>query len=147
MKNDFMNEALLQAKIAFEKDEVPVGAVLVENGKIIAKAFNQNITLKDPTAHAEILVLREAAKLKNSHRLENCDLYVTVEPCAMCAAAISWARIKRVYFGVADEKFGAIENGARLFSQTSNYHKPEIYSGFCADESKQLMQNFFRKKR
>ncbi len=129
MKNDFMNEALLQAKIAFEKDEVPVGAVLVENGKIIAKAFNQNITLKD------------------SHRLENCDLYVTVEPCSMCAAAISWARIKRVYFGVADEKFGAIENGARLFSQTSNYHKPEIYSGFCADESKQLMQNFFRKKR
>jgi len=142
-----MNEALLQAKIAFEKDEVPVGAVIVSDGKIIAKAFNQNITLKDPCAHAEILVLREAAKIKNSHRLDDCDLYVTLEPCAMCAAAISWAKIRRVYFGAMDEKFGAIESSAHLFNHQSHYYRPEIYSGFLADEAKELMQNFFKNKR
>ena len=142
-----MNEALIQAKIAFEKDEVPVGAVVVKNGEIIAKAFNQNITLNDPSAHAEILAMRQAAKFLDSHRLDDCDLYVTLEPCAMCAAAISWAKIKRIYFGAADEKFGAIENGVRLFNHQTHYHRPEVYSGFCEEESKMLMQDFFKNKR
>src|SRR3989344_2854922 len=114
-KNHFMDEALKQARIAFENDEVPVGAVLVENDKIIATAFNKNLTFRDPTAHAEILVLRQAAEIKNSPRLDGCDLYVTLEPCAMCAAAISLARIKRIYYAASDKKFGAVENGARIF--------------------------------
>jgi tRNA(adenine34) deaminase len=147
MKNNFMQEALKQAKIAFEKDEVPVGAVIVENGKIIATSHNQNLILKDPTAHAEILVMREAAKIKDSARLDGCDLYVTLEPCAMCASAIALARIRRVYYAASDIKFGAVENGARIFSSTSCHHKPEIYSGISEEESKELMQSFFRNKR
>lgn len=147
MKNNFMKEALKQAKIAFEKDEVPVGAVIVENGKIITTSHNQNLILKDPTAHAEILVMREAAKIKDSARLDGCDLYVTLEPCAMCASAIALARIRRIYYAASDVKFGAVENGARIFSSTSCHHKPEIYSGISEEESKELMQSFFRNKR
>jgi tRNA(Arg) A34 adenosine deaminase TadA len=147
MKNDFMKLALEQAKIAFEKNEVPVGAVIVENGRILAATHNQNLLLKDPTAHAEVLVLREAAKVKNQHRLDDCDLYVTLEPCAMCAAAISLTRIRRVYYAISDEKFGAVENGARIFNSKSCHHFPEIYSGFCEEESKNLLQNFFKLKR
>jgi tRNA(adenine34) deaminase len=147
MKNNFMKEALKQARIAFEKDEVPVGAAIVENGKIIAKSHNQNLILKDPTAHAEILVMREAAKIKDSARLDGCDLYVTLEPCAMCASAIALARIRRIYYAASDVKFGAVENGARIFSSTSCHHKPEIYSGISEEESRELMQSFFRNKR
>lgn len=147
MKNNFMEEALKQARIAFEKDEVPVGAVIVENGKIIATSHNQNLILKDPTAHAEILVMRKAAKIKDSARLDGCDLYVTLEPCAMCASAIALARISRVYYAASDIKFGAVENGVRIFSSTSCHHKPEIYSGISEEESKKLMQSFFRNKR
>jgi tRNA(adenine34) deaminase len=147
MKNNFMEEALKQAKIAFEKDEVPVGAVIVENGKIIATSHNQNLILKDPTAHAEILVMRKAANIKDSARLDGCDLYVTLEPCAMCASAIALARIRRIYYAASDIKFGAVENGARIFSSTSCHHKPEIYSGISEEESKELMQSFFRNKR
>ncbi len=142
-----MLEALQQARLAFAADEVPVGAIVTCNGKIIAKAFNQNIALKDPTAHAEILALRQASKIKNSHRLDDCDLYVTLEPCAMCAAAISWAKIRKIYYGASDEKFGAIESKMNLFNESSFYHKPEIYSGIGAEESKKLMQDFFKKKR
>ena len=142
-----MEEALKQAKIAFEKDEVPVGAVIVENGKIIATSHNQNLILKDPTAHAEILVMRKAANIKDSARLDGCDLYVTLEPCAMCASAIALARIRRIYYAASDIKFGAVENGARIFSSTSCHHKPEIYSGISEEESKELMQSFFRNKR
>jgi tRNA(adenine34) deaminase len=141
--NIFMQEALNQAKIAFTKDEVPVGAVIVCDGVIIAKSFNQNISLNDPCAHAEILALKKAAEVKNSPRLDDCDLYVTLEPCTMCLGAISWARIKSLYFGACDEKFGAITNGAIL----KNYHKPEIYSGINEEESKKLIQDFFRAKR
>jgi tRNA(adenine34) deaminase len=147
MKNNFMQEALKQARIAFEKDEVPVGAVIVENGKIITTSHNQNLILKDPTAHAEIFVMREAAKIKDSSRLDGCDLYVTLEPCAMCASAIALARIRRIYYAASDIKFGAVENGARIFSSTSCHHKPEIYSGISEEESKELMQSFFRNKR
>lgn len=147
MKPNFMELALNQAKIAYEKDEVPVGAILVENGQIIASSHNQNLTLKDPTAHAEIIVLREGAKIKNSARLDGCDLYITLEPCAMCASAIALARIKRVYYAASDKKFGAVENGARIFSTSSCFHKPEIYSGISEEEAKKLMRNFFRAKR
>ncbi len=142
-----MEKALAQAKLAFEKDEVPVGAIVIEKGKIIAASHNQNLELKDPTAHAEILVLRQAAKIKNSARLDECDLYVTLEPCTMCAAAISLSRIRRVYYGASDKKFGAIENGVRFFSNSTCHHKPEIYSGISEAESKQLMQSFFKNKR
>jgi tRNA(adenine34) deaminase len=147
MKNIFMEAAFEQAKISFQKDEVPVGAIIVENQRIIASAHNCNLTKKDPTAHAEILALRQAAEIKNTARLDNCDLYVTLEPCAMCAAAISLARIRRVYYAASDEKFGAVENGARIFSSSSCFHRPEIYSGIGAEESKKLMQAFFRSKR
>lgn len=147
MKNAFIEEALIQAKIAFEKDEVPIGAIIVENGKIISAAHNQNLYLKDPTAHAEILALREAARIKNSARLDGCDLYVTLEPCAMCASAIALARIRRVYYAASDKKFGAVENGARIFNSSSCFHKPEIYSGISEEESKELMVKFFKTKR
>lgn len=147
MKNKFMEAALEQARLAFENDEVPVGAVIVENGKIIASAFNSNLTEKDPTAHAEILTIRKAAEIKATSRLDNCDLYVTLEPCAMCAAAISLARIRRVYYAASDEKFGAVENGARIFASSSCHHQPEIYSGISEEESKKLLRDFFKSKR
>jgi tRNA(adenine34) deaminase len=147
VKNNFMQEALAQAQLAFEKDEVPVGAVIVENGKIISSAHNCNLTKKDPTAHAEILTLRNAAEIKGTSRLDNCDLYVTLEPCAMCAGAISLARIRRVYYALSDKKFGAVENGARVFSSSSCHHRPEIYSGISEQDSKKLLQNFFKAKR
>lgn len=142
-----MEEALLQAQAAFENDEVPVGAVVVENGKVIAIAHNANLSANDPTAHAEILALRKACKIKGSSRLDDCDLYVTLEPCAMCAAAIALARVRRVYYGLADEKFGAVENGVRFFASSSCHHRPEVYSGISEEESKKLLQSFFRRKR
>jgi tRNA(Arg) A34 adenosine deaminase TadA len=145
-KNKFMLAALEQAKMAVTEDEVPVGAILVKNGKIISSGFNRNLSLKDPTAHAEILVIRESAQIIGSHRLDDCDIYVTLEPCAMCAAAISLARIRRIYYAASDVKFGAIENG-QMMRSSNCYHQPEIYSGFCAEESAQLLKNFFRKKR
>ena len=147
MKKNFMEEAILQAKIAFENDEVPVGAVIVENGEIIAASHNHNINLKDPTAHAEILALRAAAQFKNSARLDDCDLYVSLEPCAMCASAISLARIRRVYYAASDEKFGAVENGAKIYSRSSCFHKPEVYSGICEGDAKDLLVKFFKSKR
>lgn len=147
MKNNFMEAALAQARLAFEKDEVPVGAIIVEDGKIISSAHNCNLTQKDPTAHAEILTLRKAAEIKGTSRLDNCDLYVTLEPCAMCAAAIALARIRRVYYAASDKKFGAVENGVRFFSSSSCHHQPEVYSGIAEEESKKLLQDFFRSKR
>ncbi len=147
MKNNFMEAALAQARLAFEKDEVPVGAIIVEGEKIISSAHNCNLTQKDPTAHAEILTLRKAAEIKGTRRLDNCDLYVTLEPCAMCAAAISLARIRRVYYAASDKKFGAVENGARIFASSSCHHRPEVYSGISEEESKKLLQDFFRAKR
>ncbi|MBP7709959.1 MAG: nucleoside deaminase [Rickettsiales bacterium] len=142
-----MEAALAQARLAFEKDEVPVGSIIVEDGKIISSTHNCNLTQKDPTAHAEILTLRKAAEIKGTSRLDNCDLYVTLEPCAMCAAAISLARIRRVYYAASDKKFGAIENGVRFFSSSSCHHKPEVYSGISEEESKKLLQDFFKSKR
>lgn len=141
-----MLAAIEQAKKAVDHDEVPVGAILVKDGEIISKNFNRNISLKDPTAHAEILVMREASEKLGSHRLDGCDIYITLEPCAMCAAAISLAKIRRVYYAASDEKFGAIETG--LMSKTSScYHRPEIYSGFCEADSVKLLKDFFKNKR
>lgn len=147
IKNNFMDNALKQAKIAFNHDEVPVGCVIVEDGKIIAESHNQNLTLNDPTAHAEILALRIACEVKKSSRLDGCDLYVTLEPCTMCAAAISLARIKRVYYAASDKKFGAVENNIKFFHSSSCFHHPEIYSGISEEKSKKLMIDFFKLKR
>jgi tRNA(adenine34) deaminase len=144
---NFMKQALLEAQKAFNHNEVPVGAVIVENGKIIARAHNKNITSSDPTAHAEIVALRAAAQLKQSSRLDHCDIYVSLEPCSMCASAISLARIRRVYYAASDAKFGAVENGARIFNASSCHHKPEVYSGIFEEEGKSILQKFFQSKR
>jgi tRNA(adenine34) deaminase len=146
-KNDFMSEALKEAQKAFDQNEVPIGAIIVENDKIIARAHNSNLTNKDPSAHAEIVALRQAALARNSSRLDSCDIYVTLEPCAMCAAAISLARIRRVYYAAADEKFGAVENGVRFFQSASCFHVPEVYSEISQKESVKILQDFFQRKR
>lgn len=145
-ENIFINAALDQAKAAFQKNEVPVGAVIVKDGQVVARAHNQNISLFDPTAHAEILVIREAAKNLSQKILTDCDLYVTLEPCLMCAAAISAARIRRLYYCAVDEKYGAYESG-EFFKSGSCYHRPEIYSGFKSGISVSLLKKFFEEKR
>ena len=147
--NSFMTNALQQAKIAFDLDEVPVGAVIVDGqtNQIIAQSYNQNILLKDPIAHAEILAIRDACAIKKSPRLDNCDIYVTLEPCSMCASAISLARIRRIYYATSDPKSGGVDNGPKIFSHATCHHKPEIYSDINAEESSQLLKDFFARKR
>jgi tRNA(adenine34) deaminase len=142
-----MQYALKQAQIAFDKDEVPIGAVIVENNKIIASAHNSNHLHCDATAHCEIIAIRQAGLYKNSPRLDNCDIYVTVEPCIMCYYAIALSRIKRIFYGVNDEKFGAISNNLKEFTQKLCYHQPEIYDDIAHSESKLLLQKFFQIKR
>jgi len=146
--NSFMEQALIQAKVAFDLDEVPVGAVLVDKktNQIISTSHNQNIALNDVTAHAEILVIKKAAVIRKSQRLDNCDLYITLEPCMMCMSAISFARIDRVYYGASEPKYGAISLGNAMFSQGS-YFKPELYGGIGEKESEKLLKEFFIKKR
>jgi len=139
----FMEAALEEARAAALLGEVPVGAVLVQEGRILARAGNRTRTLADPTAHAEMLVLRKA----RAERLTGADLYVTLEPCAMCAGAISFARIKRLYFGAEDPKGGAVEHGPRFFAQPTCHHRPEVYSGFAAEESAALLRAFFEARR
>jgi len=144
----FMDEAIKEAKKALLKNEVPVGAVIVDGvGNIIARSHNGNITRKDSTAHAEILAIREACEKTDSHRLDNCTLYVTLEPCSMCAGAISLARIRRVYFGASDLKFGAVEHGPKIFNSSSCHHRPEVYSGIKEEECQKLLKDFFVQKR
>lgn len=147
--NSLMDEAIKEAQIAFEKDEVPVGAIIVDSktGEIIAKSHNKNVSGRDSTAHAEMLALKEACESKKSHRLDDCDMYVTLEPCAMCAGAISLARIKRLYFGAQDKKSGGVHNGAKIFDSKSCHHKPEVYCGIKAAACEKLMKDFFAKKR
>jgi tRNA(adenine34) deaminase len=143
-----MVEAFAEAEAAAVRGEVPVGAVIVDAlGNLIAKAGNQTLELKDPTAHAEMLVIRKAAQILDSERLIDCDLYVTLEPCAMCAAAISFTRIRRVYFGSADEKMGAIENGPRFFTQPTCHHAPEVYSGIGESQAQNMLRDFFKSRR
>ena len=143
-----MLRSFAEAEAAAARGEVPVGAVVVSSaGLILAAAGNRTREDKDPTAHAELLVIRAAAKLLGSERLVDCDLYVTLEPCAMCAAAISFARIRRVYFAAADEKMGAVEHGPRFFSQPTCHHKPEVYSGIGEVEARALLTQFFNERR
>ena len=143
----FMDEAIDEAKAAALRNEVPVGAVLVKDGLIIAQNGNRILELKDPTAHAEILVIREAARKLGNERLTHCDLYVTLEPCPMCASAISFARINRLYFGASDEKGGGVENGVRLYQQQTCHHAPQVYGGLQAQAAAHLLREFFARKR
>ena len=143
-----MEAALAEARAAAARGEVPVGAVLVSpTGEVVAHAGNRTRELSDPTAHAEILVIREACAALGSERLPGYDLYVTLEPCAMCATAISAARIARLYYGAADPKSGGVAHGARVFSHPQAHHVPEVYEGIGAEESASLLRDFFREKR
>jgi tRNA(adenine34) deaminase len=143
----FMDAALAQARAAGEAGEVPIGAVIVRAGTVIAQAGNRTLMYRDPTAHAEIIAIRQAARLLANERLIDCDLYVTLEPCTMCAAAISLARIRRLYYGAADPKGGAVENGVHFFSARSCLHQPEIYGGIGEREAATLLQSFFGARR
>lgn len=145
----YMQQALEQAKIAFNQDEVPIGAVVVNplNGEIIAQAHNLSEHSFDATAHAEILAMREAAQKLSQNRLWNMDLYVTLEPCTMCAAAISFMRIAHLYFAAADEKGGAVINGVRFFDAPTCHHKPQVESGILNEEAAILLKDFFKQKR
>lgn len=146
---DFMEVALGAAEIAARRGEVPVGAIIVDtkSGRIVANCGNQMVGRNDPTAHAEMLALRAAGNMLGSQRLVDCDLYVTLEPCPMCAAAISLARIRRLYFGAYDSKGGGVEHGARIFEQVSCHHRPEIYGGLLESRSAALLKNFFETRR
>lgn len=144
----FMEMALEEAHDASFRGEVPVGAVLTgQDGAVIARDGNRIVELRDPTAHAEMLVIKAAAKALGSERLTDCQLYVTLEPCTMCAGAISFARISRLYFGAADEKAGAVENGVRFFAQRTCHHAPEVYGGIRETEAADLLRDFFRSLR
>src|SRR5262245_45727878 len=143
----FMSAALEQARAGAAAGEVPVGCVIVRDGKVIARAHNRTLADRDPTAHCELLAIRAAAGLLNSERLVDCDLYVTLEPCAMCAAAISLARIRRLYYGAADPKGGAVEHGVRFFAPSTCHHRPEIYGGISEIEAATLLKDFFRERR
>ncbi len=145
--NTFMQLALDQARQAAARGEVPIGAVVVREGEVIAAAHNLTETNADPTAHAELLAIRSACEILKTPRLIDCDLYVTLEPCAMCAAAISFARIRRLYFGASDPKGGGVEHGARVFTQATCHHKPDIYGGIQATECGEILKNFFKEKR
>src|SRR5206468_7483080 len=143
----FMDLALKTAENAGKSGEVPIGCVIVRDFKVIATAANRTLTDRDPTAHAEILALRQAAEIVGSERLVDCDLYVTLEPCTMCAGAISLARIRRLYYGAADPKGGAVENGVRFFASPTCHHRPEVYGGIGEAQSAELLQSFFRERR
>jgi tRNA(Arg) A34 adenosine deaminase TadA len=142
-----MDLALKTAENAGKAGEVPIGCVVVRDYEVIAAAANRTLTDYDPTAHAEIIALREAAKKIGSERLVDCDLYVTLEPCTMCAGAISFARVRRLYYGAADPKGGAVESGVRFFASPTCHHAPDVYSGVGESESARLLKEFFRERR
>jgi len=143
-----MERALAQARLAAERGEVPIGAVIVgPDGAVLAEAGNRTEADRDPTAHAELLAIRQAAKVLGAPRLVECDLYVTLEPCPMCAQAISFARLRRLYYGAADAKGGGIEHGPRIFNQPTCHHRPEVYSGIAEQEAGELLRAFFRERR
>lgn len=139
--------ALDQARAAARVGEVPIGAVLMKDGQVIAMAHNQPRTLCDPTAHAEILTIRAAAAALGQERLEGCDLWITLEPCAMCAGAIAHARIARVYYAASDPKGGAVEHGSRVFDHPQCLHRPEVYSGMGEELAAEMLRGFFRERR
>lgn len=142
-----MQLALDQARTGRSAGEVPIGAVVVKDGKAIARAHNAPRGRHDPTAHAEVLAIREAARLLGNERLDGCELWVTLEPCAMCAGAIAHARIARLYYGASDPKGGAVEHGARVFEQPQCLHRPEVYAGIGEEQAGQLLRDFFRERR
>jgi tRNA(Arg) A34 adenosine deaminase TadA len=141
---DPMGLALDEARAAGERGEIPVGAVIVRDGAVLAQAGNETLARNDPTAHAEMLAIRAAAAAAGSQRLAGADLYVTLEPCTMCAGAISFARIRRLYFGAADVKGGAVENGVRFFSQPTCHHAPEVYGGIRGEAASRLLVGVFK---
>ncbi len=142
-----MQLALDEARAAAAHGEVPVGCVVVRDGEVVARAGNRTIADHDPTAHAELLAIRQAAAVLGSDRLSNCDLYVTLEPCAMCATAMAFARIRRLYFGADDPKGGAVENGVRFFASPTCHHRPEVYGGINESECAALLKHFFQARR
>lgn len=142
-----MSIALEEARAAGARGEVPVGCVVVRDGTVVARAGNRTIADHDPTAHAELIAIRAAASTLGSERLADCDLYVTLEPCAMCAAAMSFARIRRLYFGAADAKGGAVEHGVRFFAAPTCHHRPEVYGGINESECGELLKDFFQARR
>ena len=148
MFRTYMDDALEEAAKAFERGEVPVGAVIVEtSGNIIARAGNETRGRMDPSAHAELIAIRKACNTLKTERLLNCDMYVTLEPCAMCAALIAHARIRRIYFAASDPKSGGVQQGARVFEHKQTHHVPEIYSGIGEEKAVKLLRNFFANKR
>jgi tRNA(adenine34) deaminase len=143
----FMDLALKTAENAGKAGEVPIGCVIVRNYKVIATAANRTLTDRDPTAHAEILAIRQAAEAIGTERLVDCDLYVTLEPCTMCAGAISFARLRRLYYGASDPKGGAVESGVRFFAQPTCHHTPEVYPAVGEREAATLLRDFFKARR
>jgi tRNA(Arg) A34 adenosine deaminase TadA len=144
---DFMGVALAEAEAAAARGEVPIGAALAVDGAVVAQAGNRTRELSDPTAHAEMLVIREAAARLSAERLRGADLYVTLEPCTMCAAAISFARIRRLYFGALDEKGGAVVSGVRFFAAPTCHHIPDVYPGLGEVRAADLLRDFFKERR
>jgi tRNA(adenine34) deaminase len=142
-----MDMALKAAENAANAGEVPIGCVVVLNGEVIATAANRTLTDRDPTAHAEVLAIRQAAARLGSERLVDCDLYVTLEPCTMCAAAISFARIRRLYYGAADPKGGAVDSGVRFFASPTCHHTPEVYASVGENQSATMLRAFFKARR
>jgi tRNA(adenine34) deaminase len=143
----FMDLALEEARAAAAEGEVPVGCVIVRDGAVIARRRNRTVADHDPTAHAEMLALRAAAESLGTERLITCDIYVTLEPCTMCAGALSFARIRRLYYGAADPKGGAVDSGVRFFDQPTCHHRPEVYGGIGEREAAKLLQEFFAGRR
>ena len=142
-----MEQAFEEAKAAFERGEVPIGAVVVKDGVVIGLGGNRTRELNDPTAHAEIVAIRQACEVINDERLVGADLYVTLEPCTMCAAAISFSRIRRLYYGAEDAKGGSVDNGVRFFASPTCHHTPEVYSGIRDVEASALLTAFFKERR
>lgn len=143
----FMDAALEEARKAGQRGEVPIGAVIVFDGEIIARAGNRTRELSDITAHAEVVAIREASMVLNDERLTGADLYVTLEPCTMCAAAISFARIRRLYYGAEDPKGGAVDSGVRFYGSPTCHHVPDVYSGLAEREAADILRDFFADKR
>ena len=143
----FMDLALQEARAAEAAGEVPIGCVIVSDGEVIARAGNRTLADRDPTAHAELIAIRRAAAALGSERLTECDLYVTLEPCAMCAAAMSFARIRRLYYGAADPKGGAVDSGVRFFASPTCHHRPQVYGGINETDAAHLLRGFFAARR
>jgi tRNA(adenine34) deaminase len=147
LMDSYMDLALAEARAAAAAGEVPVGCVVVRDGAVVARARNRTLADRDPTAHAEMLALRAAAAAIGSERLVDCDVYVTLEPCTMCAGALSFARIRRLYYGAADPKGGAVESGVRFFSAPTCHHRPDVYGGIGEQEAAALLREFFAERR